>query len=359
MSSTPYAPPWSEGVRNLIRSLAQDFSGQQLHVTVVCPETPGAIACGDFGERVVNVAGSPAVSPRFRAFVQGGVWVSTALAVRHLAAEIDVVLLVASLTSALGQRTVLLRKLSGLPLVIYVTGLGRPRLGYSLGLDTSHTLVGSQFLRRWLPGAGVVHPTLPIDLALEGAQPGKGDGTFNVLYLGSFEPERGVQYLLQAMALVREGTERQVRLILAWNGQGCDSYESIQRQIDELGIRPIVDLRGRVDTGPLYGESDIVVIPRASQERMSFPIRIVEALHMGKPLVVSRMCGMEDLVDGCGLAVEPRDAGALAGAMLRLISDTQLREDMIRRCATLAKEYDRRASVQKLVRVLRMAVDGV
>jgi glycosyltransferase involved in cell wall biosynthesis len=92
---------------------------------------------------------------------------------------------------------------------------------------------------------------------------------------------------------------------------------------------------------------------------MSFPIRIVEALHMGKPLVVSRMCGMEDLVDGCGLAVEPRDAGALAEAMLRLIKDTQLREDMIRRCATLAKEYDRCASVQKLVRVLRMAVDGV
>jgi glycosyltransferase involved in cell wall biosynthesis len=177
--------------------------------------------------------------------------------------------------------------------------------------------------------------------------------------LGSFEPERGVEYLLQAMATVRERTARPVRLILAWNGGGHRNYESIQQQIDLLGLRPIIDVRGRVDTQMLYPEADVVVIPRAAQERMSFPVRIVEAVHMRTPLIVSRICGMEHLVEGCGLAVEPRNAGALADAILALISDEALHKELSQNCDTVAKRFDAQVSLDKLMNSLKVASGDV
>lgn len=359
VSSTPYAPPWSEGGRNLIRRMACEFSQRGIITTIIGPKTPGAIACGDFGERVVNVASSLAVSGWMRALVQSRVWLSAALAVRGLTSETDVVLLLACLTSALGLRTAFLKRLSSTPLVVYVTGLGRPRFGFRWGLSADRILVGSEFLQRWLPEADVIYPFLPVGLEHDEASLGKPDGVFRVLFLGSLEPERGVEYLLRAMTLVRERTSGKIELIVAWNGEGAHNYEKIQRLVDTLGIRSMVDWRGRVDTRSLYRESDVVVIPRVAQTRMSFPIRIVEALHMHKPVIASRVCGMENLVEGWGIAVEPRDADSLARAILQLADDTTLREQLVENCAKAAQRFDSCVSLDRLVGELRkVASDG-
>ncbi|MCH7865591.1 MAG: glycosyltransferase family 4 protein [Proteobacteria bacterium] len=199
-------------------------------------------------------------------------------------------------------------------MAVYVTGLAQPITGYKWGMSADRVLVGSQFIRQWLPDAGVVAPFLPINFSRNGDGPERDANTFKVLFLGSFEPVRGVEYLLQAMSLLSDKTKRRVQLIMAWNGAGAFNYDNIQQLIDRLGIRSMVDLRGEVDTNLVYREADIVVIPRASQEKMAYPLRIPEAIHMHKPLVVSRICGMENHLEGCGLAVEPRDAEALARA---------------------------------------------
>jgi glycosyltransferase involved in cell wall biosynthesis len=352
----PYAPPWSEGVRNLIRRMAYDFTSRGAQVTVIGLETPMAITCGDAGERVINVPAPPKWLRR--GILSRGWQTAIAWTILRRVPELDVVLLVASVSSVLGLRTALLKVGSRKPLVAYITGLGRPRAGYRWGLSADRVLVGNEFLQEWFPDADVLYPFLPLNVTRDGASLGRRDDTFNVLFLGSFQPERGVEYLLQAMALVKERTERRIRLIIAWNGGGANNYENIQRLIETLGIRPIVDLRGRVNTSLLYREADMLVIPRASQERMAFPVRIVEALHMRKPIVVSRICGMENLVEGCGLAVEPRDADALAQAILNLVHDEPLRKQLEANCAQVAKRFDSRASLDKLFNELRAVADN-
>jgi len=357
VSSQPYAPPWSEGVRNLIRRMAHDFTQRGAEVTVIGPETPMTITCGDAGERVVNVSAAPNVPERLRGITQIIVWLATARAVQRLDPEPDILLLVASVSSALGLRTVLLKMASRRPLVVYVTGLGCPRVGYHWGLSADRILVGSPFLLKWFPDASVIYPFLPLNAELGGAKPDRQSDTFNVLFLGSFEPEWGVEYLLRAMGFVKERTEKRVKLIIAWNGFGADNYENIQHLIETLGIRPVVDLRGIVNTGMVYREADILVIPRASQERMAFPVRIVEALHMHKPMVVTRICGMEDLIEGCGLAVEPCNADALAQAILNLAHDSALRGRLEANCARAARRFDSRVALDKLFNELRAADD--
>ena len=356
ISSTPYAPPWSEGVRNLYRRMAHDFIQRGARITVIGTGSPTAITRGDAGELVINV---PPIAPKWiRGIAQSRVWLATAWSVYWLDPEPDVMLLGASVTSALGLRTSLLKIGSRRPLVLYITGLGRPRMGYRWGLNADRVLVGNEFLQQWFPGAGIIHPFLPINVTRDSVSQKKQDDTFNVLFLGSFDPMRGVEYLLQAMALVTERTERRVKLIIAWNGEGIDNYGNILRLIETLGIHPIVDLRGSVDTSMIYHEADILVIPRASQERMAFPVRILEALHMRKPMVVTRICGMEDLVEECGLAVEPRDADGMARAILNLVHDETLLNQLEVNCERVAKRFDSRLSLDKLFNELSTIADN-
>ncbi len=350
VSSMPYAPPWTEGVRNLIRKIAHDFIPRGVDVTVIGPETEMAIKYGKAGEQVINVPPAP---KGLGVLGQSRVWLAAAQAVRRLNPEPDVVLLVASLSSVLGLRTTLLKITSRKPLVVYITGLVRHRIGYRWGLRADRILTGNEFLQQWFPGSDVLYPFLPVNVTGNGASFERQDNTFNVLFLGSFQRQRGVEYLLQAMARVKESTKKPVKLIIAWNGGGAYNYENIQQLIDTLGIRPIVDLRGRVNTSLLYQEADIVVIPRASQELMSFPVRIVEALYMRKPVVVTRICGMEKLVEGCGLAVEPRDADVLAQAILNLVHDETLRKELEVNCTRAAKRFDSDVSLNKLLNELR------
>jgi glycosyltransferase involved in cell wall biosynthesis len=59
------------------------------------------------------------------------------------------------------------------------------------------------------------------------------------------------------------------------------------------------------------------------------PNSIVEAMAHRKPIIASRVGGVPDMIgDGAGLLVPPRDARALADAMLKLANDPNLRDRM-------------------------------
>ena len=72
-------------------------------------------------------------------------------------------------------------------------------------------------------------------------------------------------------------------------------------------------------TGVLRG-ADVFV---SSSWAESFPYVVLDAMALGRPIVATRVGGVAEAVrDGeSGLLVAPRDAGALARALNRLLSD--------------------------------------
>jgi phosphatidylinositol alpha-mannosyltransferase len=77
-----------------------------------------------------------------------------------------------------------------------------------------------------------------------------------------------------------------------------------------------------------YKTADVYCAPNTGHE--SFGIVLLEAMAAGTPIVASNIGGFADVVeDGVeGVLVPPRDTGALASAMDRLLSDAALREQM-------------------------------
>ena len=77
-----------------------------------------------------------------------------------------------------------------------------------------------------------------------------------------------------------------------------------------------------------YRAADICVVPSWVQD--AWPTVAVEAMAAGRPVVASRIGGLQEMIGHgtTGLLREPGDAEGLAGCLERLLDDTELRRQM-------------------------------
>lgn len=105
--------------------------------------------------------------------------------------------------------------------------------------------------------------------------------------------------------------------------------ESVERLIEKEGLKDRVILAGfRKDIPAVMGSLDIVV--HASIRPDALPTVILEAMFMEKPVVATDVGGVPEIIDDgrSGFVVPPGDPAAMAEAVLKLLRDKALRENM-------------------------------
>lgn len=146
-------------------------------------------------------------------------------------------------------------------------------------------------------------------LSLWGHEPGMRLATFARLH-----PEKGHRHLVEALA---ELTGEGIRATWIVAGDGA-ARPGLERLVEERGLKARVRFVGwRTDVLALMAAADVVVQPTLHE---AFSQVMVEAMALGRPLVISDVSGVRDLVrDGeTGLVVPPGDNRALAAAIRRL-----------------------------------------
>jgi glycosyltransferase involved in cell wall biosynthesis len=186
-------------------------------------------------------------------------------------------------------------------------------------------------------------------IALWGPEPGLRLGTFARLH-----PEKGHRYLAEALRRLKEAGIRATWL-LAGDGPARETLSGLVR---ELGIHDRVRMLGwRTDPLDLMAASDIVVQPTLHE---AFSQVMVEAMALGRPLVICDVSGVREVVqDGAtGLVVPPRHSDALAAAILRL-ADPQEAARLSRNAArVIRKTLDIRLIAPRFEVLYRSVVAG-
>ncbi len=116
-----------------------------------------------------------------------------------------------------------------------------------------------------------------------------------LLYVGRFEPLKGIDRLLEAMSHLKG--HRRLRLVLV-GGDGDEAAESqfLRQKAINLGIEEKILFAGRVDQKhlpPYYSSADVLVI---SSHYESFGLVGLEALACGRPVVSTPVGAMESLI---------------------------------------------------------------
>ncbi len=163
------------------------------------------------------------------------------------------------------------------------------------------------------------------------------DGTLNILFVGRFEPRKGVLVLLRAFRILRR-RDWDCRLLLV--GSGPQEREA-RRYVATRRLGK-VEFLGRVsddELAQLYRTADVFVTPATGRE--SFGIVLLEAMAAGTPIVCSDIHGYKGVVrrGEQALLVPPRDPEALAGAIARLLGDPDLRARMSAAGRARAQEF--------------------
>jgi glycosyltransferase involved in cell wall biosynthesis len=137
-----------------------------------------------------------------------------------------------------------------------------------------------------------------------------------VVAVGRLHPQKGYDVLLDAVARWEAGERLRPAPLVAIAGDG-PLEDRLAARIREQRL-PVLLLGRRSDVADLLGAADLCVLPSRWE---GSPFTGQEALRSGTPLVATRAGGMPDLFGDAASFVPVGDAGALADAVVEVLTD--------------------------------------
>lgn len=150
-----------------------------------------------------------------------------------------------------------------------------------------------------------------------------------ILAVGRLVEKKGLDHLIHACHLLAQrGRRFQCRIVAG----SRDLWDELSAQILELDLAERVVLAGPLDQDEVrrwYRSASVFALPCVVAEdgdRDGIPNVLVEAAATGVPIVTTSVGGIPELVrdDETGLVVPPRNPGALADALERLLDSPEL-----------------------------------
>lgn len=220
-------------------------------------------------------------------------------------------------------------------------------------------ILSSPILRQWqdkcvvIPLASPVAPA-PQNEPAQNLPPGTNLSNQSLLFVGKLRYYKGVNYLLQALALLPTA-----RLTIV----GTGPMEHLWKELaDALGIASRVTWVGQVSDDELrgyYRACDVFVLP-CSERSEAFGMVQLEAMAAGKPVVscdVNTGVAWVNQNEITGLVVPPGDPRALADALARLMADPGRRRRMGQAGqARVAQEFTLDKMVERVTQVYSTAL---
>lgn len=176
-----------------------------------------------------------------------------------------------------------------------------------------------------------------VDLAEVVRPPRNPDPT--VLTVSRLVPKNNVEGIIRALPLVRNSITN-IRLVIAGDGPLRSQLEALSSQ---LGVRDFVHFMGTVphdDMRTVYAMADVFVRPSLSEGLGS---AFLEAMSAGVPVVGSRVGGIADFLEHeqTGLVCDPSNPFDIASQIIRILTDTALRDGIVARASSMVRErYD-------------------
>jgi glycosyltransferase involved in cell wall biosynthesis len=169
------------------------------------------------------------------------------------------------------------------------------------------------------------------------------------LYVGRCAPYKNVEALIQAVLLLRaEGLD--TSLVVAGDPDGY--YPEQEFKALGVQLRPFVRFLGFVECGELatlYQAADMLVFPSRFE---GFGLPPLEAMASGTPVVCSTSGALPEISGKAALYVEPTPAG-IAEGIRRVVSEPNLRAELVRRGRTQADRYSPEAAAERVIDIYR------
>jgi phosphatidylinositol alpha-mannosyltransferase len=231
------------------------------------------------------------------------------------------------------------------------------RVWRRVGVGIAVSEAAASFLRRALPAAVLEIVPNGVDVGAFAAAGPRADlpAGRRILWVNRLDAQKGFPVALAAFSKVLVEVPDAVLVVV---GEGKDR-EALQLLTASALAR--VDMRGaveNVDVPGYHAASEVFIAAAVGQE--SFGIALVEAMAAGRPVVATDIPGYREVVsDGVdGLLVPPRDPGALAAGLVRILREPGLASRLGEAARERARTFDWPIVVDRVEELYGRAIES-
>ncbi len=171
--------------------------------------------------------------------------------------------------------------------------------------------------------------------------------------VGRIELKKQTPQLIRAFRILKEKYQLPHQLVLA-GAPGRHGYQEVQAVLDELpkNVRAAIQLLGYVDDethARWIRFASCLVFPSGYE---GFGMPILEAMASGVPVVASRAASLPEVVGEAGILVNQTRAEAIAEGIAAVLTDSNLRDDLIRKGKLRARQFSWERTARETVALI-------
>lgn len=173
----------------------------------------------------------------------------------------------------------------------------------------------------------------------------------SILYIGRLELKKNILGIIEAYNKLRVGNSRlKNKLVLA--GSTGFGFAQIKQAIGQSPFKKDIILRGYVsekEKGELLQNAAIFLYPSFYE---GFGMPILEAQEYGVPVITSNVSSMPEIAGKGAVLVDPKNTGETAQAMRRVLTDENLRNNLIKSGLENVKRFSWEKCARETLKVL-------
>ncbi|MBI3939666.1 MAG: glycosyltransferase family 4 protein [Acidobacteria bacterium] len=196
------------------------------------------------------------------------------------------------------------------------------------------------------PGVKEAEPPSPAARSTLGGRP-------YFIYVGGTDFRKNVAFLVRSFGLLAARFP-EVRLILVGETfltRGLPEVEDIYREIEHYRLSERLFLPGFVDAGRLrhlYANAAALVFPSLYE---GFGLPVLEAMTLRVPVIAGRASSIPEVLGDAGVYFDPRQEDSLVAAMEAILVNPSLRQDLIARAESRAKQFSWQSAAEAVFRI--------
>ncbi|MEH2373943.1 glycosyltransferase family 4 protein [Nostoc sp.] len=175
-----------------------------------------------------------------------------------------------------------------------------------------------------------------------------------LLFVSTIEPRKNINAIIYAFNLLKKKYKIEHQLILI--GKKGWNYDPIFADIDSSPWKSQIhhlDYLSDELVALFYSKADVFVYPSHYE---GFGLPVLEAMTLGAPVVSSNTSSIPEVSGDAAILIDPNDAVQLAEAILKVISDSQLRQELINKGKARAKLFSWERTAKETLNAYRTII---
>jgi len=134
----------------------------------------------------------------------------------------------------------------------------------------------------------------------------------HIIFVGNPTSRKGIDYLLQAVHILRQKREDFV-LDIVGDGEECPKYKNMAKKLNISDIVVFHGTKSKKEVAEMMRQSSFLVLPSLWE---NLPCVLIEAIATGLPVIATDVGGVREIIDeSIGVIVPPGDTDSLVGAI--------------------------------------------